>query len=49
MIYDHILNYKQFNDWTDSGMDIVTTNNVDAMAEAWATSDFTKPLPPAYP
>jgi ribose transport system substrate-binding protein len=49
MIYDHILNYKQFNDWTDSGMDIVTINNMDAMAEAWDTSDFTKPLPPAYP
>ncbi|MCL4248014.1 MAG: sugar-binding protein [Anaerolineae bacterium] len=49
MIYNHILNAQPFADWTDSGMDIVTVNNVDAMAEAWANSDFTQPLPPAYP
>jgi ribose transport system substrate-binding protein len=49
MLYDYVVNGKQFPDWTDSGMDIVTINNVDAMAEAWATSDFTQPLPPAFP
>ena len=49
MLYDYAVNGVEFADWTDSGMDIVTINNVDAMAEAWATSDFTKPLPPAYP
>ena len=27
-------------------MDIVTAKNVDAMATAWETSDFTQPLPP---
>jgi len=49
MLYDHLVNGTTFPSWTDSGMDIVTINNVDAMAEAWATSDFTKPLPLAYP
>ncbi len=49
MLFDHIVNGKQFPSWTDSGMDIVTIHNVDAMIEAWKTSDFTKPLPPAFP
>jgi ribose transport system substrate-binding protein len=49
MLYDHLVNGTEYADWTDSGMDIVTINNVDAMAEAWATSDFTKTLPLAYP
>ncbi len=49
MIYDHIVNGAQFDDFTNSGMDIVTTHNVDAMATAWANSDFTQPLPPAWP
>ncbi len=48
MIYDYIVNGKRFEKWTDSGMDIVTKCNVDAMAEMWATSDFTKPLPDPY-
>jgi hypothetical protein len=30
-------------------MDIVTLNNVEAMAQAWETQDFTQPLPPAFP
>jgi ribose transport system substrate-binding protein len=45
MIYDYIVNNKRFADWTDSGMDIVGPDNVDAMARMWETSDFTKPLP----
>ncbi len=49
MIYDTIVNGAQFPSWTDSGMDIVTSANVEAMATAWANSDFTQPLPPAYP
>jgi ribose transport system substrate-binding protein len=49
MSLKHVGFLYPYADWTDSGMDIVTINNVDAMAEAWATSDFTKPLPPAYP
>jgi len=48
MIYDYIVNGKRFESWTDSGMDIVTKCNVDVMAEAWAKSDFTKPLPDPY-
>jgi len=48
MIYDHVTAGKAFESWTDSGMDIVTECNVDAMADMWATSDFTKTLPDAY-
>jgi ribose transport system substrate-binding protein len=46
MIYDHIVNGAQFESFTNSGMDIVTALNVDAMAEAWETQDFTQELPP---
>ncbi len=49
MAFNHVLNNYPYADWIDSGMDIVTINNVDAMAEAWANADFTEPLPPAYP
>ncbi len=49
MLVDHLLSGKTYPSWTDSGMDIVSINNVEAMAAAWANSDFTKPLPPAYP
>jgi ribose transport system substrate-binding protein len=48
MLYDYIVNGATYDDWTDSGMDIVTECNVDVMAEAWATSDFTTPLPDPY-
>jgi ribose transport system substrate-binding protein len=48
MLYDRVAKGKQFEDWVDSGMDIVTVKNVDAMAEAWATHDFTKPLHPPF-
>jgi ribose transport system substrate-binding protein len=48
MIYDKIVEGKEFEDWTDSGMDIVTAKNVDAMIEAWETSDFTQPLPDPF-
>jgi len=49
MLFDYIVNGKRFESWTDSGMDIVTIHNVDAMIEAWKTGDFTKPLPPPFP
>jgi ribose transport system substrate-binding protein len=45
MIYDMMVNGKTYDSFTNSGMDIVTICNVDAMAEAWANNDFTKPLP----
>jgi ribose transport system substrate-binding protein len=48
MIYDKKLKGTSYDDWTDSGMDIVTECNVDVMAEMWATSDFTAELPDAY-
>ena len=48
MIYDYIVKGTRYEDWTDSGMDIVTECNVDVMADMWATSDFTKTLPDPY-
>jgi ribose transport system substrate-binding protein len=48
MIYDYIVNGATYDDWTDSGMDIVTECNVDVMAEAWANRDFTAPLPDPF-
>ena len=48
MIYDYITKGTRYESWTDSGMDLVTKCNVDAMADMWATSDFTKPLPDPY-
>ncbi|NDJ78683.1 MAG: sugar ABC transporter substrate-binding protein, partial [Chloroflexi bacterium] len=49
MVFNNITNLYPYNDWTNSGMDIVTIHNVEAMAEAWENSDFTQPLPPPYP
>ncbi|GAB4181589.1 MAG: sugar-binding protein [Roseiflexaceae bacterium] len=49
IIYDHIINGKQFPTTIDSGMDIVTITNADAMIRAWETNDFSQPLPPAFP
>jgi ribose transport system substrate-binding protein len=46
MIYDLIVNGATYESFTNSGMDLVTINNVDAMAKAWETTDFTQPLPP---
>lgn len=46
MVYDHILSGKQYPSFIDTGTDIVTQNNVDAMTKAWETNDFSKPLPP---
>jgi ribose transport system substrate-binding protein len=48
MLYDYIVNDAEYDDWTNSGMDIVTECNVDVMAEMWETSDFTKELPDPY-
>ena len=43
--YDHVLNGKKFDSFTDLGYNIITRNNVDAMIQAWDTNDFSKPLP----
>jgi ribose transport system substrate-binding protein len=48
MLYDRIMEGKEFEPWTDSGMDIVTINNVDAMIKAWETGDFLTPLPDPF-
>jgi ribose transport system substrate-binding protein len=48
MIYDKMVEGKTYDDWTDSGMDIVTEKNVDAMAKAWEDSDFSQPLPDPF-
>ena len=49
ILYDYVDKGKRFPEWIDSGMDIVTVHNVDAMIEAWENHDFTKPLPPPFP
>jgi len=48
MIYDKLVNGKQFEDFTNSGMDLVTAKNVDRMAEMWEKKDFTMELPPPF-
>lgn len=48
MLYEHVLYGRQFESFTNSGMDIVTPLNVDAMIEAWTTNDFTQPLPDPF-
>jgi ribose transport system substrate-binding protein len=48
IIYDHIVERKTFPPFISSGMDIVTSNNVDAMIEAWETDNFGKPLPEPF-
>lgn len=48
ILYDYVVNNKSFPKWVDSGMDLVTEKNVDAMIRAWQTKDFTKPLPPPF-
>ena len=37
-----------YDDWTDSGMDIVTECNVDVMADMWAQSDVRAYVPEPY-
>jgi ribose transport system substrate-binding protein len=45
MVYDYIVAGKRFPSFIDTGVDIVTRNNVEAMARAWETNDFSRPLP----
>ena len=49
MLYENVVYGTPLDSWTDSGMDIVNANNVDAMIQAWQTRDFTQPLPSAFP
>jgi len=48
MLYDYVAHGKRYPKWVDSGMDIVTIKNVDAMINAWNTHNFTKPLPSPF-
>jgi ribose transport system substrate-binding protein len=45
MVYDRVVSGKDYPAFIDTGVDIVTQKNVDAMAQAWKTNDFSKPLP----
>lgn len=46
IVYDHVVLGKTFASFTDSGFNIITQNNVEAMIRAWDTNDFSQPLPP---
>ncbi len=46
ILYDRLVNNKVYPSFIDTGMDIVTINNVEAMIRAWETNDFVTPLPP---
>lgn len=48
MLYDHVMDGQEFEDFTDSGFDIVTTLNMAAMKEAWETNNFSEPLPDPF-
>ncbi|HPU44426.1 MAG TPA: sugar ABC transporter substrate-binding protein, partial [Dictyoglomaceae bacterium] len=48
MLYRKVTKGEKFPDWVDSGMDIVTKKNVDAMIRAMLLKDFKTPLPPAF-
>ena len=48
MIYDHLVMGRKFPAWTDSGMNIITRCNADAMAAMWNSGDFTQVLPDPY-
>ncbi len=44
ILYDKIVTGRSVPPFIDSGMDIVTAKNVDAMLRAWQTNDFSQPL-----
>jgi ribose transport system substrate-binding protein len=46
IVYDHIVNNQTYPSTIDTGLDIVTRNNVEAMTQMWETNDFSQPLPP---
>lgn len=48
IIYDHLINGQKYPAFINSGMDIVTANNVTAMLRAWETNDFDEPLPDPF-
>jgi ribose transport system substrate-binding protein len=48
IIYDHVLDGASYPPVIDSGMDIVTARNVDAMIRAWESNDFSQALPDPF-
>ncbi len=46
ILYDRVVNQKNFPSFVNLGYNIITKNNVNAMLQAWDTNNFTKPLPP---
>ena len=46
LLYEVVVNGKQYPPFTNSGFNIITKNNVDVMLKMWQTNDFTMPLPP---
>lgn len=46
ILYDLIVHGKRPPPRIDTGIDIVTRRNVNAMIKAWQTNDFLEPLPP---
>lgn len=45
IVYNHVLYGNEYPAVIDTGLDVVTRNNVEVMAEMWATNDFSQPLP----
>jgi ribose transport system substrate-binding protein len=45
MLRDRIIDKKQFEEFTDSGLDLVCENNVEQMSAMWASNNFTQELP----
>lgn len=48
IVYDILVNGRAVEPFTDTGMDIVTPRNLDAMIAAWESNDFTQPLPDPF-
>ncbi len=46
IVYNHVLHGNVYPSVIDTGLDVVTRNNVDAMSQMWETNDFSRPLPP---
>jgi ribose transport system substrate-binding protein len=46
MMYDHVVDGKKFDSFTNSGIDVVCPNNVDEMSKMWSELKFTSPLSP---
>jgi ribose transport system substrate-binding protein len=45
ILYDHVINGRSFPSFYNSGINVVTARNVDAMLQAWENGDFGQTLP----